>query len=208
MLRNGEKIIFGSGGERKEALDSTQVICLGGGAVEQILRGEVHPDFPFRGAMLEAYCGEFSREFLERYAGQPQSKKFDYVYLERMVRSVDQLAYMRENLREQVETGVLSNKCQAVTWAPNIDCEGGGATPCLQRVWVRVSGEGLVDVHMDWRSRDLYGAWQANIVALMEMLMREVLEPCGCGVRRVVDYSDSLHIYLRDVPAAMRLVRA
>jgi len=56
---------------------------------------------------------------------------------------------------------------------------------CLQRIWIRYLGDQSVEVHLTWRSRDLYTAWQANIVAIIDMLNR----------------ADSLHIYESDKDA-------
>lgn len=204
VLDHGTEITFGS--ERKRALDSTQLIILEGNAIEQIRRRETHPLFPFRGEALRSYCSEFTREFLDDYAACDSTSRFDYTYLERFLHSTDQLRYMRENLHAQVETGVLSNTCQAVTWIPEIDCLS-RAAPCLQRIWLRLSGDRTVDMHLSWRSRDLYGAWQANLIALTYMIEREVLQPCRCTLSSIVDFSDSLHIYMSDLDAAQRVPR-
>lgn len=73
---------------------------------------------------------------------------------------------------------------------------------CLQRIWIRYLGNNEVEVHMNWRSRDLYTAWQANIVAIIDMLNREVIRPNNCRIVRLVEFIDSLHIYDSDYAAA------
>ncbi|MCK9521359.1 MAG: hypothetical protein M0R74_20395, partial [Dehalococcoidia bacterium] len=45
------------------------------------------------------------------------------------------------------------------------------------------------------RSRDVM-AWQANVVAIVEMINREIVEPNK--IVRVIDTSDSLHVYHYD----------
>ena len=58
-----------------------------------------------------------------------------------------------------------------------------------------------VDVHLTWRSRDLYTAWRANIVAIIDMLNRAVIRPNNCRIVRLIDYANSLHIYEDDTGA-------
>jgi thymidylate synthase len=62
-----------------------------------------------------------------------------------------------------------------------------------------------VDVHFTWRSRDLFTAWQSNIICLTEMLNREVVKPNNCRIVRIIDYSDSLHLYARDIADAKKV---
>ncbi|MFA5696690.1 MAG: hypothetical protein WC917_04615, partial [Bacilli bacterium] len=56
-------------------------------------------------------------------------------------------------------------------------------------------------------SRDLM-ALQANIIAIAECLNREVVWPNNCRIARIVDYSDSLHIYdsMQNVVDEVKLV--
>ena len=75
---------------------------------------------------------------------------------------------------------------------------GSASPPCLQRIWIRYSGEYTVDVHFSWRSRDLFGAFQSNIIALVNMLNQGVISPNNCKIKRIIDDNDSLHIYQRD----------
>ena len=72
-------------------------------------------------------------------------------------------------------------------------------------MWIRYLGDHEVDVHFEYRSRDLWGAFPANLCALVEMLYREVLTPNKCEIKRIVDYSDSLHIYENDLDAARKV---
>jgi thymidylate synthase len=62
-------------------------------------------------------------------------------------------------------------------------------------IQVRYVGEQKVDVHWHFRSRDLISAWQANVIALTECINREVVWPNNCRLARIIDYSDSLHLY-------------
>lgn len=37
------------------------------------------------------------------------------------------------------------------------------------------------------------------------MLNREVIQPNGCKIRSIIDYSDSLHVYMTDLEAARKV---
>ena len=74
--------------------------------------------------------------------------------------------------------------------------------PCLQRLWVRAIGDGNAEMHCMWRSRDLFAAWNSNMVGLLTMIKREVLEPNKLTLVKVVDFCNSLHIYEADWEAA------
>lgn len=194
VMRNKHELTFGN--TRKRAYDSCQMIEMTGHAIDQILGRETHPQYQFGGKRLKTYIEEYDREWLKEYLKRPERERFTYVYLERLISPVDQLALMRENLRIQVEMDVTSNQCQAITWRPEEDPKMADV-PCLQRISTRYIGNGNVDVRQEWRSRDV-SAWQANVVALDNMINREVVEPAGCKIVRIIDTSDSLHVYHYD----------
>lgn len=125
---------------------------------------------------------------------------------------------------------LVSNREQAITWIPDRDLFVAEDQPCLQRVWLQVfeypfisngietvshiyksdlprehKGElvkGKATFHIMWRSRDLYGAWNSNMVGLIKMIIREALEPNNLQLIEVVDFCNSLHIYELDWEAA------
>lgn len=206
VLREGVREVIGSTIEPKGILDTCMLIELRGDALREVERKEIHPQFPFK--HISQYCEEFSREYLAEYIEKPWRKQFSYLYFERLAmygdspgRLRDQITALRKDLKVQMDTGILSNRNQAITWMPYIDI-GNAAAPCLQRIWIKYLGDRDVEVHLTWRSRDLYTAWQANIIAIIDMLNREVIEPNMCWIKKIVDYTDSMHIYQSDVPAA------
>lgn len=215
VLEHGVDIVFGDVKEPKHALDSCQLIELSGNAIEQIKAGEVHPDFYFNDNLLHEYCDKFTRRHLKEYNGMSVKERAVYIYFDRLANypidggdvlssSIDQIEVVRDGLREQIESGIDSNRTQAITWIPRVDARS-NEPPCWQRLWVRYVGNGLVDVHLDWRSRDLFKAWPANMVAIVDMLYREVMIPNNCDITRILDFSDSLHIYETDMDDVLKV---
>jgi thymidylate synthase len=200
VLRDGKRITIGDPSEPKPIRDACVLFELIGDAIGQIESHELHPQFPFR--HIDHYCHEFTREYLSEYVEKPEQERFSYLYFERlaMYEDLDQIRCLRKCLALQKKSGITSNRDQAITWQPKIDL-GSSSPPCLQRVVIRYLGEDSVDVHLTWRSRDLYTAWQANIVAIIDMLNREVIRPNQCRIVRLIDYADSLHIYESDKDA-------
>lgn len=207
VLRDGVKAVIGDHEDPKPVLDTCSVVELTGGAIRQIENQEIHSDYPFK--HIGQYCEEFTRDYLSQYIDSTMSERFSYLYFERLAMyntghyspSIDQLTKIRDNLVSQVHTNVTSNRCQAITWQVSDDILS-DSPPCLQRIQVRYLGNSAVAVHFNWRSRDCFTAWQANIIALVSMLNREVIRPNKCHIAKIVDYSDSLHIYQSDVAAA------
>jgi thymidylate synthase len=208
----GPEITFGDAKNPKIAKDTIQTISLTGNAIFQVESGEIHPLYPFK--QIKEYCKEFTPEFLEAYTKKPESEKFSYLYYERLKQYAelndlveggtwDQLWVMQGQLADQIRNKVSSNRTQAITWY--VHDQESEASPCLRSIWLRHIGNNEVDVHFSWRSRDCFGAWQSNLIALVNMLYDEVLDPNSCLIKRIVDFNDSLHIYNYDWPAAAKV---
>jgi thymidylate synthase len=210
VLSEGTDLVIGGGDERKPIKDSCMLISMTGNAVKQIEARELHPQYPFR--RIEEYCNEFTRAFLEEYRSKPVNERFSYLYFERLAhyeapsssRSSDQITLLKTALADQIKQKITSNRAQAITWYVPSDINR-SSPPCLQRIQIRYIPENKVDVHLTWRSRDLFTAWQSNIVCIIEMLNREVIKPNNCQIARIIDYSDSLHLYTRDIEEAKKV---
>ena len=128
---------------------------------------------------------------------------------------IDQLKVIKENITKRIEKGgecLVSNRDQAITWIPSRDMFVDEDQPCLQRIWFQIyeyptecegNSRGLIkagkaDFHVEWRSRDLFAAWNSNMVALINMLNKEIFEPNNLELIRVIDFCNSLHIYESD----------
>jgi len=205
VLRDGKQITIGDKSEPKPIRDACVLFELTGNAIRQIEDHELHPQFPFR--LVNEYCEEFTSEFQKKYLNaEDGTLKFSYTYYDRLTyrSDVNQLDALKDGLKNQIKSNISSNRNQGTTWIPRIDA-GHPASPCLQRIVIRYLGGDDADVHLTWRSRDLYTAWQVNIIAIIDMLNREVIRPNECRIAKIVDYSDSLHIYRSDIKEAEKI---
>jgi thymidylate synthase len=210
VLKSNMDITFGSSKEPKYAKGSCQIIELTGNAIDQMSNGILHPDFSFKS--IDQYKQEFDVDFLARYNTWPEEKKFTYLYIERIAQyngTIDQLRILRDQLEDQINKKIGSNRSQAITWEPEKDVVN-NASPCMQRIWNRWIGEengvNYADLHLDWRSRDLFNAWQPNLIAITWMMNKYVYGPNNCKIYRIIDKNDSLHIYRGDVESAKEIV--
>lgn len=210
VIKNGLDTEIGGPDQRKPIKGACMLISLTRGAIEQVESRELHPQFPFKS--VDQYRREFTREFVNEYRRGPREGKFPYLYADRLMfyapidtakwlMGIDQLSELREGLAEQREYRITSNRHQIITWVPHIDFSV-SSPPCLQRIQIRWLAGDNVDVHLDWRSRDLFSAWQVNIIGVVDMLNREVVKPNHCQIARIIDFNDSLHIYKADIGQA------
>ena len=211
VVKNGTDLVIGGGDERKPIKDSCMLISLVGNAIKQVEKREIHPQYPFRN--VDEYCKEFTRSYVGQYLKMSKEDRFAYLYFERLAIYpcyrdpscyIDQIMMLRKGLYEQIGSTITSNRDQGITWQVDVD-NATSSPPCLQRIQIRYIPDNKVDVHLTWRSRDLYGAWQANVIAIIDMLNREVIKPNNCEIVRIIDFSDSLHIYKTDLEAAKKV---
>jgi len=126
---------------------------------------------------------------------------------------------INKRIADRIKKGgkcLVSNRDSVVTWVPERDLFVEEDQPCLQRIQFFVysfptvdnDGEliyGRGEYHAEWRSRDLYAAWNSNMVALTKFLNKEVFEPNRIKIIRVVDFCNSLHIYQSDWDSALKV---
>ncbi len=160
----------------------------------------LHPQFPTKELHVKEYLKQWERDYDWKKQG------FEYNYMDRLInypsrgKDVDQLKAIKELLPQGV-----SRRRQAITWIPERDLFVKEDQPCLQRLWVRDIGDGNAEMHCMWRSRDLFAAWNSNMVGLLTMIKREVLEPNNLKLIKVVDFCNSMHIYEADWEAASKV---
>lgn len=209
VVNYGQDVVFGSEKGPKKARDTVQTIIFLGPTVAEIEKGIAPSGFALKEKALEAYRNEFNREWYENYKkfSPDDRRRFSYLYIERLIETYgDQLLKLKELLAQSIPTGIASNRHQAITWYPSSDL-GSESPPCLQRIWFRHYQEGIVDLHFSWRSRDLLDALPGNEIGLVSMLNREVFFPNNCQIGRIIDQSDSLHVYQSRLHQAMRVLK-
>ncbi len=120
--------------------------------------------------------------------------------------TIDQWKLAMEDLAQQIETGIQSNRNVIVIGNPSIDrFEIPDSPPCLREIWIRYEGNGEASVKTLWRSRDLFTAGMTNIVGLLSAVMREVIIPNNCEIVQYVDKNHSIHIYRGDWDDAAKI---
>lgn len=163
---------------------------------------------------IQKYIDEYKIPYIEeqRSLSEDDPRKFVYNYYDRFRfypiskgKTLDQVESLKESIAEQIRNNHSSNRNQMVTWIAEKDIKS-ESPPCLQIVWVPYLGNNQTEVHLHWRSRDLYGAWLYNLVAIINMIQRDIAEPNNCKITKVVDIVDSNHIYAGDFAQARRVV--
>lgn len=130
---------------------------------------------------------------------------WSYSYHDRLFNyppGINQIDLMIARLTEAHYT----RRAQGITWIPIQDATH-HEPPCFQRGWFRAladsDGELRLNANFHWRSRDAYKAAFMNLWAFVDLqryIAEQLAECLGrtvlCG--RVVDVSDSYHIYGKD----------
>lgn len=99
-----------------------------------------------------------------------------------------------EIIIKKLQESPYTRRAQAITWRPLSDLERDDP-PCLQRIWFRVN-DGKLHMNTHWRSRDLFGAWEANVNGMFQ-IAKQVAEAVNAEFTDYVDMCDSLHVYGR-----------
>ena len=191
----------------------------------------LHPDFPTKELHAQEYIKQWLRDYdwigqgfeynyMDRLVHYPKGRlECDSDHIMAMYKKgkskegryynnspdkdsnfIDQIA----EIRDKINKGV-SRRLQAITWHPDRDLFVKEDQPCLQRLWLRNLGDGNAELHAMWRSRDAYAAWNSNMLGLLTMVDREILEPNKIRLVKVIDFCNSLHIYEADWEAALKV---
>lgn len=188
----------------------------------------LHPDFPTKELHLREYIKQIERgydwkrqgheyNYIDRLVNYPTteicSRDDGYFKVERkpFTKAIDQIKVIRNNICERIKKGgecLVSNRDQAVTWVVERDLFVEEDQPCFQRVqffiysFPIIEGDKIIpgkgEFHVSWRSRDLYAAWNSNMIALTLFFKKEVFEPNNIKIVRCVDFCSGLHIYEGD----------
>ena len=171
---------------RKETMDVTAAIVLEGDAIDQIIAQTLHPQYPQGRMALESYVAQFDYDSEEHEFSMSQQP---YTYAGRLMSWIDTTPgeYNRNiQMHTMNYTDVLIRDI-----------------PCLQRIWIRYFPDKTCEVHFTFRSHDLFGAWQFNMIALVAYVIKYIIGEYK--IKEIVEFNDSLHIYDYDWDAAGRV---
>ncbi|CAG0971376.1 MAG: thymidylate synthase [Candidatus Methanoperedens sp.] len=191
----------------------------------------LHPDFPTKISHTEEYLKQWLRgydwlkqgfeyNYMDRLIHYPKGRlecDSDMIMAQHKAGKVREGRYYNNSpdkdsnfidqiaeIRDKINKGV-SRRLQAITWHPDRDLFVKEDQPCLQRLWMRNLGDGNAELHAMWRSRDLFAAWNSNMIGLLTMVNHEILEPNGIRLVKLIDFCNSLHIYEADWDAARKV---
>lgn len=167
----------------------------------------------------------FEYNYMARLIGYPltdiTSDSSGYYKVKQLCENtIDQIKIVRENIADRIskcENGecYVSNRDQIVTWVTERDLLVAEDQPCMQRIQIFVYSypkmdngiliPGKGEFHVDWRSRDLFAAWNSNMAGLVLMLKREIFDPNNIKMVRSIDHCSSAHLYESDWEAADKI---
>jgi thymidylate synthase len=189
LMKNG-KILPSNEDGTKETRDATVLIELKGNAIRQILNAQPHPQSPLSSGQ-ESY-----------------NRQFDYARVEfEVADSVQKYTYagrLKQQIEKIQEKGLLvkySRRIQLCTWVPEKDL-GEDEVPCLQTINIRIISENKATVTLTWRAHDGYGAWNMNLIAILDFLTREFPD---IKITCVKEFNASLHVYFYDYKKALEV---
>ena len=181
---------------------------------QPLLEPMIHLDMPGGVEDLEEYVREVCdgiKDHLIRDPNDPDDHRWEYTYHKRLfgydylscTSSTARLTIFDqiENVCQQLANCLYTRRAQAITWKVWEDnaCYD---PPCLQSIWCRIlpSDDLRLNMNVRFRSRDAYKAAFMNMFALV-MLQKKIADrisdligrPVGLG--RYVDFSDSYHVY-------------
>ncbi len=110
-----------------------------------------------------------------------------------------------ENIIEKLKENPNTRRAQATTWRPYID-PNSEDPPCLQRLFFRIKNNKLI-MQTCWRSRDLFKAWEPNVNGMIR-IQKSIADKLGIKVGEYIDFSNSLHIYGKDIEEAKELINS
>jgi thymidylate synthase len=150
------------------------------------------PDVPSQ--KLLDYIQEFTYEYVEKQKKATGNQKFVYNYMGRFLEPVDQVAAIRKKLASGPP---YSKRLVLSTWQPQLDLNT-DSPPCLQEIWVYPQGNRLADVGIVYRSWDVAGAMEGNVIAEVKMVDDLILAPARYKVGNVCLFGYNCHYYKTD----------
>lgn len=178
--------------------DISLITELSGNAIQQIKDRQFHPLYPQQKG-VDAYVKQFNPtisecvNILDPYTG------FDYTYYERLFLHHLQMYKIIDNFHP------YNRRLQGTTWIPEKDLFSYESVPCLQRISMRNYGDGTCEITFTWRSRDLYKAYQMNLVGLINAILPQIEKKYGIECVKITDRVDYAHVYEDDWEIAKQI---
>jgi len=199
----GDELLFGDEHEPKKAKEIFAVVQLYGNALERLYNGDVPNGWMFRGSANKVYIDMLK---------DPERGDQPYTYGERLHRylaaksigcfeddgtvsrsytevRVNQLENAKERLREDIRTGIQSNRNCGVIWNP-LDIFL-NSPACFQWYQVRKSDKNNVSLRVLFRSHAYDNANFANWGAILRVFIDEVITPAGGVLEELICVSVS-----------------
>lgn len=198
IIRYGEDVWIGDVHEKRKIREVCANIKFGHPAIEQMYGLDVHPKFPSGKQFIKQHVDEY----LIR-DGNYNPHNFDYTYINQMRnydmgdRKVDQLANMREAIREEQQDPDLCNNRHVVLVA-DLNLIDKKHPTCLQLLQLRRIEGKYYSLRLVFRSHDYGSAILSNLCGLATCIQQIVLEPIGCELREIILTSQSAHVYETD----------
>lgn len=173
-----------------KAMTATSVINLCGNAIKEIENFEIHPQFPTKEKHLEKYVEQFVSD--DNYG-------FEYTYYDRF-KEDDQLVNLKKRINENT---IGSRRLQVISWHHDDILKL--YPPCLNKIQlIKLDGKNI-SMHLDFRSRDCFNAYQSNIIGVTHMINKKVLESSNMVISQIIDRISAAHIYEYDIEYAKNL---
>ncbi len=168
---------------------------------------------------INEYINQFKRDYMQKRITNAKTEKdkelvqFKYLYIDRLTKYpkisssrldfIDQLDFLAKELKKG---RFESRRLQAITWIPELDCnEENKEPPCLQRIWIYPYPNKTLDIHINYRSWDIFNAYEANLNAIIWMIQEELLEPTGFKIASFKCFGDNCHIYEHNWTEALKV---
>lgn len=224
----GQPLTFGDRHEKKHAKWLTSNVVIEGKVLESLKRGIMPEGWLFRGDMVKGYVNQFDNEELWKgfeytYAERllkfeipnPNYPKTKWELLKYLARHggelppltirINQMAHMREQLKEAFAIGIQSTRIVADLGQPHIDW-GINDIPCLRQIQVLPLPGRKVEVHLLFRSHDYCNGYAANLSMLINAINKHVVLPAGGIIDKVILTSWVAHLYNTDESAYKPIV--
>lgn len=149
----------------------------------------LHPKYPMHSGLQE-YLNSFYKHSDEYEKGREQPYTYG-LRIQEYRGLVDQVRQIAENFER------YSRKNKICIWDAEEDL-GAESPPCLQGIWLRKTSNRHIVMSIEFRSNDIYKAWQWNMVGITSLVDDCICAPNNVVIDDIWYRCDSAHIYDTD----------